>query len=67
MEYADCRRAGGSIEECLGVFRAAPLPRPGCPLLRDELDALPAAERRDVILLLREALVEQIKDIDKRV
>ena len=65
MEYADCRRAGGTMEECLGIFRAAPIPRPGDPVLQDELDALPAAQRRDALLLLREALVAQVKQIDR--
>ena len=67
MEYADCRRAGGTMEECLGSFRAAPLPRPGCPVLQDELDVLPGAQRRDVLLLLREAFVAQVKQIDRMI
>lgn len=65
MEYADCRRAGGTMEECLGIFRAAPMPRPGCPILQDELGFLAAGERRDVLLLLREALVAQVKQLDR--
>jgi hypothetical protein len=65
MEYADCRRAGGTMEECLGVFRAAPIARPGDPVLQDELNALPSSERRDVLLLLREALVAQVRQADR--
>jgi len=65
MDYAACRQGGGTTEECLGIFRTATIPRPGCSLLKDELDALPAAQRRDVLLLLREVLVAQVKVLDR--
>jgi len=65
MDYAACRQGGGTVEECLGIFRTAPMPRPACPLLKDELDALPAVQRRDVLLLLREALVAQVGVLDR--
>lgn len=65
MDYAACRQGGGTVEECLGIFRTAAIPRPGCSLLADELDALPAAQRRDVLLLLREALVAQVNVLDR--
>lgn len=65
MDYAACRQGGGTVEECLGLFRTAPIPRPACSVLKDELDALSGAQRRDVLLLLREVLVEQVAQVDR--
>jgi hypothetical protein len=36
-------------------------------VLQDELNALPAAQRRDVLLLLREVYVAQINRLDRMV
>ena len=65
MEYAACRQGGGTVDECLGVFRTAPIPRPTSSVFQDELDALPAGQRRDVLLLLREVYVAQVNQLDR--
>jgi hypothetical protein len=67
MDYAACRQEGGTVEECLGHFRTAPIPRPDCSVFQDELDALPVGQRRDVLLLLREVLVAQVRKLDRMV
>ncbi len=56
-KYVDCRRKGGSMEECLGIFKAAtiPLPKPD----------IPAKEAIIVLRSVREVLLEHAAMLER--
>jgi len=66
MRFVDCRKKGGSLEECMGIYRAAPFLPPGCPHFEELLSKLPEKERQQALVFIKQALLEHVKAIDKR-
>jgi hypothetical protein len=64
LEYVNCRKAGGSIAECLGIFHASPFPRPGDPFFRELISTMPAREQKQALKFLQEAFLAQAKEIE---
>lgn len=59
MEYADCRRSGRSMEECMGIFKAVPIPLP-----RPDL---PAKEAVIALRSVREILLKHVEMLDNQI
>lgn len=52
LRYIDCRKNGGSMQECMGIYQLIP-PRPDGPYFKELLAKVPDAERRELLQAAR--------------
>ena len=65
LNYIRCRKNGGSMEECMGIYRLSP-PPPGDPFFEELLNNVEAAERHKLLTAVKDQLLEEAKRIDDR-
>lgn len=65
LNYIRCRKNGGSMEECLGIYRLSP-PPPGDPFFEELLNNIEVAERHKILTAVKDQLLEEVKRIDRR-
>ncbi len=53
LRYIRCRRNGGSIEECLGIYRP-PTPIADDPFLKELLDHLEGSEKNKLLTAVKD-------------
>lgn len=64
LRFIRCRRAGGSIEKCLGIYRVPP-PRPDEPFMQDLLQAIHPEDREQLLTALKDELKFQGEIVKK--
>lgn len=65
LNYIRCRHNGGSMEECMGIYRLVP-PSPGDPFFEELLGNVEVAERHRLLTAVKDQLLEEVKSIDSR-
>jgi hypothetical protein len=64
LEYMRCRRAGGSLEECLGIYRVTP-PRPDESFMQELLRSIHPEDRQQLLTAVKQELKFQGEIVEK--